>query len=428
MSEFSLSQQSLPAPRISSAPPDPENMSPWRLRTAFLVGAAGALERTQIHKVHLFVIVVLVWALIAHGPRFTKRTWAVIAPVAILASTAYFGPLVNTRATALQLVALAACGGIIASTSTAMDRLKMVSGFLTVTVVAAVLALGQVIHVVPSVLFHGEHRPDGLIYTEPDFLGAYAATALIMALWIPARAKVRAPVVMLLSLAVLFSGARASWAAVAGGVFLTAVVSAMHKRRIAGDVRPIRIIIALGIAVLAALVFSSSLRTSVMERYQAAIGGSVAVNSSTSQSVISAQARRNQNAGLRELARTAPWYGQGLTASGRVQAFGEIDYGSTSTGEATNNIGSNWVLAWWADGKFLALPTFLMFAVAIKRGLWTGAGVTLAALLINNLFTNTSLLPITWFVLGLSFLARFEQEAGKGDASRVGKPAHLPST
>jgi hypothetical protein len=236
-------------------------------------------------------------------------------------------------------------------------------------------------------------------------LGAYSSVALLIVLWTPMRRRARILIVSLLGLTILFSGARAAWLAVATGVVLTALVVAFQKRKASGDVRPLRTIFVIGLGVLAALAFSGTLRHSVTVRIETVLGGPVNVTSTSSQSEISAQARRNQNASLRELAKTAPWYGQGLTASGRVQAFGGIDYGTTATTEASNNVGSNWILAWWAEGKYLAIPTFVLFAFAVKRGLKAGPGVVLAALLVNNLFTNTSFMPITWFVLGLSFLA-----------------------
>lgn len=122
---------------------------------------------------------------------------------------------------------------------------------------------------------------------------------------------------------------------------------------------------------------------------------------------ISAQARVQQNDGLNYLANTAPWYGQGLSASGRVGVSG-ILYLDNSV----NNLGSNWLLSLWVDGKFLALPIIgflLYFAIRFARHL---PGQLLGLVLINSFFSNALFQPITWLLLGLTLaITRIRNDA-----------------
>lgn len=384
----------------------------FRAILAFLVGVSAAFENAQLYKLHAFVIIVLAWWAATHYRGILARAFWLTLPACILASTALFGPLVTSPQTGLQLLALSACGSIIAIAARSTDVSLMIRGFLCVVTLASLLGLAQYVHLLPSTPFGGENRPDGFIYSEPDFLGAYAAVAFLLILWTTYRFPTRALVFCLSGSAVLISAARASWLAAAVGGLVTALVYVLRKRTHQLHIRPIPLLLLGALAGLLALALIPSLGQRVQERVASAISGPTTVNASSDQSVVSAQARRNQIAGLMELASTAPWYGQGLTASGHVGVFGGV-YDQPPQG---NHVSSNWILTWWAEGQLLALPVFCLFAFAIRRGWRNGSGVVMLGLLTNNLFTNTSLMPVTWFILALCFVSPSDLRPPGADA------------
>lgn len=369
-----------------------------RIRSAWIVGATAALQAAQVARVHLFVPAVAVYAVVSLRSRrpLLGRTWIIMLPSLLLASTALFGPLVNNRATGVQLALLAGAAAAIAGTSTQADRLVMTRGFLWVSTIGATLAIAQYIHVLPLVSFHGEARPTGFIYAEPDFLCVYAAVGVVIALRTVERRQWSIVIAALNAFAVLTGAARAAWFGLALAVFLTLVF-----RRNQGPVeRKAAATLAALAAVLAIVVTADgSLRTFVVQRAQTAVSGQTvgATTAGAGGGLVSVQARRNQIASLKELAQDAPWYGQGLSASGRVLVYGGIDLN-----KAPNNLGSNWFYSWWAEGKLLAIPLIFLFICLAFWRMRHLSGALLALVLVNNLFTNTSLQPITWFLVGLA--------------------------
>lgn len=273
----------------------------------------------------------------------------------------------------------------------------MLTGLLTIVTVAAMLAVLQYVHVLPLSLFHSESRPTGLIYREPDFLGVFCALGALLAIRSTIRGVWRYLIVGVNVAAVLLSGARASWLAFGAAVALMLLLTIFTRARAGTGSRPWRTLFVLAVVVTVAFIAVPQVRHKTLERVQTAVSN----DRTGSESAISAQARKVQDAGLRRLAATAPWYGQGLTASGRVDTKGVIQY----TGRAPNNVGTNWVLSWWAEGKWLAIP---LMAVFMATALWRSRrteGLLLVLVLVNNLYSNTSLLPISWFLLGVALVS-----------------------
>jgi hypothetical protein len=112
---------------------------------------------------------------------------------------------------------------------------------------------------------------------------------------------------------------------------------------------------------------------------------------------------------LLRLAETAPLYGHGISASGRVDVHGNLIFGTVSE----NNVSSNWILAMWVDGKLLALPliTLLLVVAALRAG--TIPGQLLVIALANSIFSNATYVPIVWALLGLVSIKREELIADK---------------
>jgi hypothetical protein len=111
---------------------------------------------------------------------------------------------------------------------------------------------------------------------------------------------------------------------------------------------------------------------------------------------VSAQARVQQNEGLLYLADSAPWYGWGISSSGRVGVSGRLNFGVSQ-----NNVGSNWILSMWVDGAWLSLPLIAVLLFACVAAIRTIQGQLLVLVLLNSFFSNATFQPITWFLVAL---------------------------
>lgn len=362
-----------------------------RRNISFLIGAASGLEGVQILGFHLATILVMIWLALFRRSRPTRDRWslAIALAAAVLASTVFTGALVNDRRTGIQLLALALSASVLARYSTLSDRIYAVRGLLATCTVASLTAVAQYAHLLPGRIFEGAVRPRG-IYAEPDFMGIFAAIGFLIA--INSRLSPRRQLLLVgVNLgALVMSGARAAWLAV--GLFMLAtVIATLYSADTTPNPRRRQRRLVLGVTLaagLSLLLLSPSLRHAAGTRIAGAIG---------SHQDVSANARQLQTRSLLLMAHQAPWYGSGLSASGHVGVSGII-----ATGPTSNNVASNWILGWWVDGKVLALPLILVlcFLVAFRRRR-LGAQV-LFLLLINNLFSNTSLFPVEWLAVALA--------------------------
>jgi hypothetical protein len=367
-----------------------------RAAMAVLVGATSGLQTAQLVDIHLFTFATALWLALGVGlqPRGRLRPeWPALLMIcaSLLASTALTGALVNSRLVAVQLLLLTLSSACLVAFGDAIDIQHFLRGLLATTTIACLAAVLQYLGVLPYEVFLGTHRPIGL-YSEPDWLGMFSAVGLIIAFHIT-TGSLRVILFFLHLLVLVLAAARASWVAVvvvaiASYVIAKAAQKVKQNQRSRGGVR----LAVLGAVFMAVVLISSpTLQDSIQARIEGAVSGEMDV---------SARARQQQNSALLELAEAASWNGLGLSASGRVGVSGRIEY----IGEADNNVASNWVLGWWVDGGFLAVPLILLFIGAALRRLRTVSGQVLTTVLICSFFSNAILIPIAWMGLALCLL------------------------
>ncbi|OZD51056.1 hypothetical protein CH252_15855 [Rhodococcus sp. 06-1477-1B] len=364
----------------------------------WLVGATGALMALQVAQVHVFTIVVILWALLTHRSGrlpVPVESVVVVGAAVILASTVLFGALVNSQTLGLQLVALAVSAAVVGAHVSRAGISRMLEAVLAIVTASSAWALLQVAGVAPIEAWHLDvsalGRPVGF-YPEPDWLGLFSGIGILLAWRLPLGRLVRAALLTLNIAAWVLAFARAAWIALAVAAILGAAVYFLMRHRDEGS--PPRRGRWLGVGFVSVTGFLAfelipSLHDNVLTRLSRTF--TVAADD------ISAQARVNQNAGMLELAQSAPWYGWGLSASGRVGVFGGVNVGEVSR----NNVGSNWILSFWAEGGVLSLPLFAVIAVAIALTARTISAQLLLVVLINSVFSNAMYQPIAWLLLGL---------------------------
>lgn len=366
---------------------------------AWGVGATAGLQTAQVVNVHAFCFATAAWVLfgvLRHRRGQARLVWPflIVTAAGILASTALTGSMVNSQVTSIQLVVLAATAACVAAFADWEDIVAALRGLLAITSVACVAAVLQYIHVLPYAVYLGTRRPIG-IYSEPDWMGMFAAVGLVLA-YRAGKGSWRTPLILLHILALLLSAARAAWLAV-----VVVLVLGWLAAKITG--RPEKVerlpggpwaVAAVALAVVLTIVVNPSLGEALQSRLE---------GSSASRPDVSAMARLQQNNSLLKLESQAPWNGLGLTASGRVGVSGRI----TTLGTADSNVASNWLLGWWVDGGLLALGMILIFLWAACCRLSSTPGMLLTVVLVSSIFSNAMFIPISWFLLGIC-LARAE--------------------
>ncbi|MDT7695023.1 MAG: hypothetical protein QOI75_4390 [Pseudonocardiales bacterium] len=365
---------------------------------AALVGATAGFQTAQVASIHVFCFAVALWLLIGalRRPRDRLRFgWPllVVACASLLASTVLTGEMVNSKLVAIQLVLLAGTSACLIAFGSTEDVRPFLLGLLTVTSLACVAAVAQYAGVLPYKIYLGTHRPIGF-YSEPDWLGMFSAVGLMIAF----RNKIgwlRTPLVFLHVIVLLLAAARAAWLAVVVVAIVGYVVGKVTRRSGRTKAEPLRggFRMAVGsiVVVLVALALSPELSDSLQSRIAGVSGGRTEVG---------AMARQQQNNSLLELESLAPWTGLGLSASGRVGVSGRIGYIGTSK----NNIASNWLLGWWVDGGLFAIPIILLFLGAAARRVTVTSGLLLGVVLVSSLFSNATLIPISWLALAMCLM------------------------
>jgi hypothetical protein len=248
------------------------------------------------------------------------------------------------------------------------------------------------------------------IYHEPDWLGLFCSVGIITTLRLDISRPSKIAFLSILGLALLFSLARASIVALA---VVAAVAIAMNARGQSSDSstrrsRNRQVLIAVGTVIALALALNPSLSRRIVSRFQTGF-------TSTGQDV-GARARTQQLEGLETLARKAPWYGDGLSASGRVQVTGRVLYGDVPP---SNSVSTNWILGWWVDGKYLALPLIITFCLLTLLSIKRLGGQLLLVVLVTSLVSDAVMLPITWFAVGLCLSEIAEAAQQRRDQTRL---------
>lgn len=391
---------------------------------AMLIGASAALVGVQVMRVHVFTILVVIWCLMPNGNLNRgsgKRIAALALCSSLLAVTTLVGDMVVSPTLALQLMAFTVSAALIVAKATARDRQDMLYGVLAVASASSFLGVLQVAKIAPIEIWHAHvssvGRPIG-IYPEPDWLGMFAGLGLVMAWRLPIRPLLRTACITANGAAFIFAFARAAWIAVGASVVLVVLLTMLANRK--GSTQKRRgkwpALALLGAAGGVFLALNDSFTSDFAKR----IEGTFSVSTTD----ISGQARVRQIDGLLDMAQTAPWYGHGLSANGRVGVWGGVNNGDV-TG-STNAVNSNWVLAMWVDGMFLALPLMVLLIALAIFTCRSIAGQMLVVVLLNSLFSNATFQPITWLLVALTFSAAWDRAVTPPLDTAEQKLSHSP--
>jgi hypothetical protein len=222
-----------------------------------------------------------------------------------------------------------------------------------------------------------------------------AAIGMVLVWRLHVPPLLRALVLSINTAAVVLSFARAAWIAIVVSCVVVVLARALSRRRAVQEKAARRgrglAIGLVGVVAVGGLMSSPQLRDDLAKR--------VDTLANPSQEDISGQARLRQQASLLHLAETAAPFGHGLSASGRVGVWGELNL----KGVADNNVSSNWLLAMWVDGAYLALPLVLFLMYLALRTSSAISGQVLVLILVNSLWSNALFLPVTWLCIGLIF-------------------------
>jgi hypothetical protein len=373
----------------------------------WMVGAGAGLDFAQIAHVHVFTIAVVFWFLTSGGVAWRNVSTTAVAlllSAVTLAATAYIGPLAVNHTLMLQLIALASSAVIIGVKATPEATLRMTKGLLAVTLFSACWAILQKLGLVPIGHFNKYEAAGRVmgIYGEPDWLGLFCSVGIVTTLRLDLRRLYKITSISILGLALLFSLARTS--IVALGV--VAVVAVIANRLIRSDMarrsRNRQVLVVFACIVSMILVLSPSLSNRMLTRFQTGF--------TSSGQDVAARARTLQVESLSLLARRAPWYGDGLSAAGRVQVSGRIIYGTVPASDA---VSTDWVLGWWVDGHYLALPLIAILCLLALRSITRFSGQLLLLVLVTSLVSDAVMLPITWFAIGLCLVRTTPAEKTK---------------
>jgi hypothetical protein len=361
----------------------------------WIVGATAGLDFVQLAHVHLFTIAVLFWLLTSKGFAWRKTSLPMIAlllSAAILGLTAFVGPLSVNHTLELQLLALAVSAAIIGLKADREAILQMAYGLLAVCLFSACWAILQKFGFLPIHAFNsveGTSRVMG-IYREPDWLGLFCAAGIVTTLRLDLTRLQTAACLSILGVALIFSLARGSVIALGLLVVVSAVAGLLRRPDLRRRARNRQVVLIFAGVLTVVLVLSPSIAGRLASRFQTGF--------TSAEADVGARARTLQVQSLNLLARNAPWYGDGFSASGRVRQNGTIVYGVIPT---SNAVSTNWVLGWWVDGKYLALPLIAIFCLLALRYLNELGGQLLFVVLVTSLVSDAVMLPLTWFAIGL---------------------------
>jgi hypothetical protein len=371
-----------------------------RVVIPLMIGASAGLFAVQLANVHLMTPIAIAWFLARAGHGESNLRWRSFAlPIACvpLAFTVLLGDLVVNPNLALQLLAFALSGSaIIAAWGEDLQR-PILLGLLTSTTASSLLGLLQVAHLVPTDLWHLEvsalGRPTGF-YPEPDWLGMYAGVAATLAWRIPLPPKVRIVIVLINLSALTLAFARAAWLgfAVASAVAVAVwLFTRESEDRVLGSGKTgrLRAIVFTGAALVTAVTVLPDLRRDLLTR----LGSTLTAQAAD----VSAQARVEQNRTLSALADSAPWYGHGLSASGRVGVSG-IFYSQ----ESGNSVASNWLLGLWVDGAWLSLPLIALILFVAVISIRRIEGALIVMVVTSSFFSNAFFQPVLWVLLAVA--------------------------
>jgi len=363
---------------------------------SYAVGVSAGFILVQFEGLHLYTIFAVLYVVVSRNLRkhgFLAPLMLTLAAL-LFASTTLYGDLVKSDGLAIQLSVMAVTTFLFWLRSSRQDNAAAVLGLLTVTTLGSVVGLMQVVGVVPMQLFQlanaEMHRPSSW-YPEPDWLGLYSAVGIVLSLKLIRDGRLRFFLVALNSAAVLAASARAAWLGLVV-VAVWALVRALREHDTTAKRSRKTVVLVLLVGVLfAEAVFPAQVELALdraLSAFQSGGGDSAVI------------ARYGQIDGLLSLISTAPPYGHGISAGGRVGGFGVIDF---STGGNGNSTASNWFLALLAEGMWVAVPLILaVLTIALFGNIQLGAQAALLLVLVNSLFSNAFYFPVTWFLLAVA--------------------------
>jgi O-antigen ligase/polysaccharide polymerase Wzy-like membrane protein len=365
----------------------------------FLVGVTAGLERAQVHKIHVVVFVVILLVTVGREGlplRFTRHNIVIVASTVLLCLSVPLGSLVNSDSYPFELILLSLVAAAVVATVQPGEAKIILGGLLALVSFGSFWAMLQYLHIIRFVLFQGTARPRG-IYSEPDWLGLYSAIGVLLAIRAPLRWWNRLFLMMLCAAACGLSGARAAWLGL-GVVAVAAGLAAFFKRKVpdrrAGNVRLLAIFALAGLTLLAV---DGKVRSAVAVRFESVSPNSTAGLNVGTSTYSSSKVRVNELQAMLNLVENAPWHGWGLSADGRVEPTGKIQY----TGTAKHNVGSDWLLGTLLDGGLLSLPFVILLLYAAFRRVPRTPCLVLLLVLVASLLSNAIAFPITWVSLGL---------------------------
>lgn len=373
-----------------------------RVILLWIIGLLAGFDTLQLSGLHLFSLACLLLPLVDLR-RNSVNAWTpalTVAAAVCLASSVLYGSLVNNASLAGQLIVLAASAALVMLFLRPADLKHVLHGLLAATVLASVYAGLQTLQVLdPNYFLDSSGIPRVHAYfREPDFLAAFVAIGLVLSLRLPLRRAVQVPVAGLLLVTLINTQARGAWLAVVLSLLAAAGRRRLMSRtdRALGNRRTAAYVCAGALATVAWLAVDEGLRSNVSRRLLAVLDGGVQDPS--------LRARSGQFESLVSLLQSAPWYGYGLSAAGRVTGLGQIQYGTSD-----NNVATNWVLDWMVGGKLLAIPLIVLCVITAMNGAASIPGQLSVLVLANSLFSNLMLLPVAWLVLALTVVALSER-------------------
>lgn len=389
---------------------------------AFAIGASAVIVGLQVGGANGFTVLVLVWVILHlnRQPYFSTAMGCLLVSAGLIASTVLAGDLVGNPKLAVQLIALAATAVFLAIYTNERERLTMMYGALTTICVGCVYGLGQLAGILPSrtEVLHLDvsaiGRPSG-IWPEPDWLGMYAGVGILLAFHLPLRRGVRLLAMSLCTVLWVLAFARAGWLALLGVIVVSLLAHLFSRNRKAIRIRlkgrPLAVTGSI-VAITAPILYFGDIAADLVVR----LGRTFSAQSDD----ISGQARIQQTEGLLHLADTAPWFGHGLSAAGRVGVSGKLYFTGDDHG---NNVASNWILGLWVDAQFLAIPFFLVIAALIVMTIRSLPGQFLLLIAANSLFSNGTFVPVFWFAIALALAATARPSSVEPEAHNSIRPA-----
>lgn len=365
-----------------------------RRRLSILAGLAGAssvMMTWQLGGLHYFTLSCALLLLLGKPRRLPPTFVLIVVFAALAAASVLVGKYVTQPSAALQLIGLSFSATILVSILDGKLAVIFMRGMVSVTTASCVVATAELLGVISYGHFALEtaenHRPSGL-FPEPDWLGYSSLVGLILLV----RADL-APRRAMLPLSLLHFGVLVSASARAALLGLLVVLVVLLAQSLLAVGRNVFL------RRLAATIFLSVMVLPVVVPAQVALFAErlVAAGDTTRGNV---GYRYSQIVGLKDLALSAPWYGNGLTSSGRIDGYGNFVSGPDLAGTAGSNL--FWSLV--GDAGVAGLGLICLVGLVAFRARQSVGGLLLIATLVNAQFSNNFYFPAFWACLALAGL------------------------